>query len=155
MPDAVQDADPAGVFRLMYRSRSLIPAEARRAELGTLFSQARSNNKRRAISGALLVHGDWFVQVLEGEELAVRDLLDRISDDPRHEAVTLLESGPVGARVFARWAMARVSDGEEPDIPLIAHTDGIAPAAGRGTTPDQDAVLDVMRDVLRGAPQSV
>ena len=156
MPDAVQDAAAsADTFRLMYRSRNLIPVEDRRTELGLLFSQARSNNKGRAISGALLVYGDWFVQVLEGEELAVRDLLERISGDPRHEAVTVLESGPVGSRVFARWAMARVSDGGQPDIPLIAHADGISPAAGRGTTPEQDAVLDVMRDALRAAPQSV
>jgi hypothetical protein len=155
MPDAVQDAAAPQVFRLMYRSRSRIPAEDRRTELGALFSQARSTNKRRAISGALLVHGDWFVQVLEGEESAVRDLLDRISGDPRHEEVTLLESGPVASRVFARWAMARVSDDGQPDIPLIAHTDGISPAAGRGTTPEQDEVLDRMRSALRATPQNV
>ena len=156
MPDAVQDAVSAGVFRLMYRSRNLIPDETRRAELGTLFSQARSNNKRRSISGALLVHGDWFVQVLEGEEAAVRDLYARIERDVRHERVALLDTGTVAHRVFGRWAMARVSDeADQPDIPLIAHTDGIARAAGRPTTPEQDELLDVMRDAVRAAAQTV
>jgi hypothetical protein len=45
--------------------------------------------------------------------------------------------------------MARVSDDGERDIPLIAHTDGISPAAGRPTTPEQDEVLAVMRAALR------
>jgi hypothetical protein len=45
--------------------------------------------------------------------------------------------------------MARVSDDGERDIPLIAHTDGISPAAGRPTTPEQDELLAVMRAALR------
>ena len=54
------------VFRLIYRSRDLIPPDTRKTELGALFSEARSNNKKQDITGALLVHGDWFAQVLEG-----------------------------------------------------------------------------------------
>ncbi|HEX3750816.1 MAG TPA: hypothetical protein VHW06_09650 [Streptosporangiaceae bacterium] len=51
--------------------------------------------------------------------------------------------------MFGRWAMARVSAEGEPDIPLIAHQDGISPASSRGTTPAQEAVLDVMRQATR------
>src|SRR5205823_2953007 len=76
MPDAAQD--PGSVFRLMYRSHSLIPAGGRKAELGLLFTQARSQNKARGLTGALLVSDDWFVQVLEGEEQTVRALFARI-----------------------------------------------------------------------------
>jgi hypothetical protein len=46
--------------------------------------------------------------------------------------------------------MARVSTDEEPDIPLIAHTSGIIPAAGRGSTPEQEAILDIMREATGG-----
>ncbi len=52
--------------------------------------------------------------------------------------------------MFSRWAMARVSADGEPDIRLIAHPDGIAPAMSPGTTPGQEAVLDVMRAATRG-----
>ena len=153
MPDAAQDT--GSVFRLMYRSHSRSPAVDRKAELGALFTQARSRNKARSLSGALLVSDDWFVQVLEGEEQTVRTLFARIQQDPRHDSVTLLESDPVATRVFARWAMAEVADDGGADIPLIAHADGISPAAGRGTTPEQDAVLDLMRSAVRSAPQAV
>jgi hypothetical protein len=132
-------------FRLMYRSRSRIPETDRKIELGTLFSAARRNNKRAGVTGALLLTGNWFVQVLEGDEATVRSLYDTIAKDPRHDSVTLLDSGDVAERVFARWSMAKVAEDGEPDIPLIAHEDGIAPAAGRGTTPAQYRLLGTMR----------
>jgi len=138
-----------GTFRLMYRSRDLISADEREVALGHLFSFARSNNKALGICGALLVDGDHFVQTLEGDEGPVRDLFARIARDDRHDQVELLSAGAVDGRVFARWSMARIGHDGEPDVPLIAHLDGISPAAGRGTTPDQDAVLDVMRAAAR------
>ena len=143
------------VYRLMYRSRNRIPEDQRKKELGTLFTAARSNNKAQGITGALLLSGDWFVQVLEGGEVAVRALFSSIERDPRHAEVTLLEGRAVPERVFARWAMARVSDDGERDIPLIAHTDGISPSAGRPTTPEQDELLAVMRAALRSATPAV
>jgi Sensors of blue-light using FAD len=141
-------------FRLMYRSHNRIPAAQRRVALGELFSQARSNNKKRHLCGALLMSGDTFVQVLEGEEGEVRALFERIERDGRHEHVDLLESGAVAEPVFSRWAMAKVAEEDGPDIPLIAHTDGISPAAGRRTTPEQEAVLDRMRAAARSASRA-
>ena len=154
MTEAAQAPEADGVFRLIYRSRNLIPPDDRRTELGSLFSAARSNNKKQKITGALLVHGDWFAQVLEGDEAPVRALFARIEQDGRHDRVSVLEAGSA-QRVFGRWAMARVSAEGEPDIPLIAHRDGISPAAGRGTTPDQEAVLDVMRQATRDDARAV
>lgn len=144
-------AESDSVFRLIYRSRDRLPEPGRRAALGDLFSQARSNNKRAGLTGALLLGDAWFVQTLEGEQGVVRELFTRIEADPRHDGVEVLEAGPVPARVFARWAMARIGDGDEPDIPLIAHEQGIGPAAPRGETSDeQEGVLKVMRDATRG-----
>lgn len=151
MTDPTPNRPGESTFRLMYRSRTLIPQDQRKVELGRLFSEARSNNKQQGITGALLLSEDWFVQVLEGEEDAVRALFTHIERDDRHDSVSVLETGKVPARVFARWAMAKVAEHGEPDIPLIAHTDGISPAAGRGTTPEQDDLLDVMRGAALAA----
>jgi Sensors of blue-light using FAD len=148
----VDGAQTAGseVFRLVYRSQSLIPADERRTELGLLFTDARARNKRRGISGALLLSDDWFVQALEGDERVVRSLYARIENDRRHHAVELLEQGLVPGRVFARWAMARV--GDDGDLPLIAHADGISVAAPRDrTTASQEEVLARMREAGRAA----
>lgn len=149
MTDAVPPPANQPTFRLIYRSRDRIPTQDRRTELGSLFSSARSNNKARNVTGALLLTEDWFVQVLEGEESTVRSLFSRIERDPRHDSVSLLAAGEVDGRVFGRWSMAKVAEEGEPDIPLIASTKGIASAAGRGTTPEQDSLLDLMRDAAR------
>ena len=143
------------VFRLIYRSRMRIAAEARKSELGEIFSIARSNNKRLGVTGALLVWDEFFVQTLEGDETVVRDLYDRIHRDARHERVAIISEDPAAERVFGRWSMARVGDGDEPDIPLLMNRDkgGISPAAPRPTTPDQEAVLGDMREAARSGAQ--
>ncbi len=138
---------PSGeTFRLMYLSHDLIDPEDSKRALGDLFSEARRNNKSRNITGALLVTGQTFIQTLEGEEAVVREVYETIRRDKRHDRVELLETGTVPERVFGHWSMARVSEDGEPDIPLIAHTDGISPAAGRRITPAAAQVLDTMRE---------
>jgi Sensors of blue-light using FAD len=150
MDVATTEPTTGEVFRLIYRSRARIPQDGRRAELGELFSVARSNNKKQQVTGALLLKDDYFVQTLEGEEQVVRALFARIEQDPRHDDVELLETGTVSGRVFVRWAMAKVADEGTPDIPLIAHVEGISPAAPRGdATPEQEDVLTVMRQAAR------
>ncbi len=134
------------VFRLLYRSHDRTPPEGRKAELGALFTVARSRNKQLGVTGALLLADGHFVQVLEGDEMIVRALYDHIATDPRHDHVELIETTVLAARVFARWAMAEVGlDGAS--VPLIAHADGISPAAGHPSTPEQAAVLATMRAV--------
>ena len=153
--DDATTSSTESTFRLMYRSRNKIPVDQRKTELGTLFSTARSNNKKQQITGALLIFGDWFAQVLEGAEAPIRAIFAIIEQDPRHENISVIQSGPADERVFSRWAMARVSVDGEPDIRLIAHTDGIAPAMRRSTTPEQDALLDIMRAATRGDTHAV
>jgi len=150
MDTALPNPDSGEVFRLIYHSRNRIAPEHRKTGLGSLFSVARAKNKRLGITGALLISGDWFAQTLEGDEDAVRALFATIERDSRHEHVSVLEDRTVPGRVFARWAMARVSADGEPDIPLIAGTGGIIPAAGQSATPEQDSILDIMREATRG-----
>ncbi|WP_018332897.1 BLUF domain-containing protein [Actinomycetospora chiangmaiensis] len=145
------DSDGDQVFRLTYRSRLRVPQPDRKAELGAIFSTARSKNSRAGITGALLVWEDHIVQSLEGDEEAVRALYDVIERDPRHDRVEMLGT-ETAARVFGRWSMARVTEDDEPDIPLLMNRDkgGISPAAPRATTLEQDAALDAMREQIRG-----
>ncbi len=138
-------------FRLIYRSRNRIPENSRKAELGAIFSVARSSNTKQDVTGALLTHGDWFVQALEGDEGTVRDLYERIYKDRRHEKVAVIFADEVPDRVFSRWAMAKVAADGEPDIPLIMNVQkgGAVRAAPRPTTPEQESLLEFMRDSIR------
>lgn len=138
-------------FQLIYRSRDCLPAEEREDELGDLFARSRSNNEKRNITGALLLSGQWFVQVLEGEEDVVRSLFATIQGDPRHDGVELLFEGLTDPRTFAHWSMAKVTMPES-DIPLIARMSEIASASNHRMTPAMVRILDIMRDAVDQGP---
>ena len=146
--DVVAPLAAAGaLFALAYRSHSRVPTARADHELADILRVARVNNAARGITGALLLYDDWFAQVLEGPEGAVRDLFHRIAQDKRHDGVELLDQGPVEKRVFERWAMAYVGEHGDPDIPMMAVGDSVVPAAEWHHKSAQDAQL---RQATRG-----
>jgi hypothetical protein len=146
--ESSSDGDVAEpVFRLIYRSHSLIDAVDRSSELASIFTSARRNNRGHEITGALLVSNGVFVQALEGAEGEVRELFDVIRGDSRHDQVKLVQQ-TVAPRTFGRWAMAEVAAAEGPDIRLVSNTKvGEIVAMGRdpSITPVQEQVLTFMR----------
>ena len=135
------------VFRLIYRSHSLVDADDRTTVLGDIFNAARRNNRGLGITGALVVTDDTFVQTLEGDESAVRELFASISRDSRHDQVSVLEETSTD-RIFGRWAMARVSADGGPDIRLLAHAGKggiVAAPKDPSITPAQETLLAYMR----------
>lgn len=66
---------------------------------------ARNNNTRDGITGALVCRHDIFLQLLEGPEARVRATIERIGRDDRHVGMKTLASGQVSTRLFADWAM--------------------------------------------------
>ena len=136
------------MFRLVYYSHSTIPTERRQEVLANIFDVARSKNKKIGVTGALLITDHWFVQTLEGDEATVTSLFDHISGDTRHERVSVVETGLVEGRTFARWSMAQVSKSGHADIPLHNVGGRIHSAAGSNQTEAQRALLTRMRNVI-------
>ncbi len=83
-------------------------------ELLRLLQECRENNAELGVTGMLLYCNSTFVQVLEGEEKPINDLLAKIRRDPRHSSVHLLSRKQIDRREYADWSMGfkRVS-GEE------------------------------------------
>ena len=67
--------------------------------------QSRMNNVRLGLTGALLCHGQRFIQILEGEEQQVLTKYRTISVNPRHRNVHLLSQEPIEKRQFPQWTM--------------------------------------------------
>jgi adenylate cyclase len=93
--------------RVRYISRftlSLSPTD-----IDQIVETSQKNNPRRNITGMLVASGDLFYQLLEGPKAEIDSLYDRISKDPRHEQILLLES-EVGNfdRICPDWAMQKV-----------------------------------------------
>ena len=128
----------------------MIPADHAEAELAHILRAARVNNASLGITGALMLYDDWFAQLLEGTEAAVRGLFDRIAADPRHNGVELLDQGPSERRLFERWAMAYVGEHGQPDAPMMAVGEDVVPAADWRLDAEQDERLAALRQATRG-----
>ena len=139
-------ADTDAVFRLVYRSQLTIPPESRGTEIASILEDSRRKNVDREVTGALLIWQDYVVQTLEGEETVVRGLYEKIADDPRHEAVTLLEAKGVADRNFAKWSMARISDMDQPNgIPMLSNNVDEIGMSPDGERRESDPVITAMR----------
>lgn len=74
-------------------------------QLTELLQIAREKNTAAQITGMLLYKDGNFMQVLEGEESAVKQVYNHISADNRHKGVIVLLSGTVENRTFPDWSM--------------------------------------------------
>ncbi len=79
-----------------------------REEVEAILATSARNNPARGITGLLLFNGRNFLQLLEGEEAEVAGLMERITADPRHAGVSVLDKRAIPARVCPDWAMKRV-----------------------------------------------
>ena len=73
--------------------------------LAGILSAAQRNNSRDGITGALICREDLYMQLLEGEEVAVEAAYERIRRDNRHGEIKKLFSEKPSARLFPTWAM--------------------------------------------------
>jgi hypothetical protein len=102
------------LIQLVYRSRSLIEG----AEYDKLMATCLRNNPNRGITGVLISHSGWFLQVLEGSAVNVNSLFKVIENDPRHSDFLLLRFLAVEARDFSDWSMASIEVDEHRFINL-------------------------------------
>jgi hypothetical protein len=76
------------------------------SELNDILATSRENNARSGISGMLLYKDGNLMQVLEGDESAVRVLYAKITADDRHHGHMVLWDGYASGRQFSDWSMA-------------------------------------------------
>ena len=86
--------------------------------LREIAQESAKRNRERGITGVMLVQDRNVVQVLEGEEDAVRALYNKISKDNRHGACTVLLPRHCEARAFSDWHMG-LSEVEPDDEDLF------------------------------------
>ena len=103
------------LIQLVYRSRSLIEGE----DYDKLMRTCLRNNPTRGITGVLISHSGWFLQVLEGSAVNITSLLKSIENDPRHSHFLLIRLHAIQSRDFGDWSMASISVDEQRFIHLV------------------------------------
>jgi hypothetical protein len=81
-------------------------------DLDQLLTNCRRNNAAASVTGALLYHNGYFMQLIEGQLDAINAIYDRIQADPRHEVLSVLFEDEISARFFPDWTMGyRAAEG--------------------------------------------
>ncbi|MBA3527104.1 MAG: BLUF domain-containing protein [Pseudomonadota bacterium] len=91
---------------LTYTSRASLDLGAR--DLEKIHRTALEFNALDGVTGMLVFNGTRFLQVIEGAETAITDLLARLRRDRRHSAIEVRDERPIKVRSFPGWSMELV-----------------------------------------------
>lgn len=94
----------APLYEVLYAST--LATDQPLSAIAAIAAHARTRNRLHGITGLLVFDGLRFCQQLEGPEDAVRALLRRIQDDPRHIYVEVLHDAPAAQRRFQNFSLA-------------------------------------------------
>jgi hypothetical protein len=75
-------------------------------DITDILKASRKWNTKYDITGCLLYYDTQFIQILEGDKNAIKQLFANIQKDTRHENVTLLKENEKEKRFFVDWNMA-------------------------------------------------
>ncbi|WP_199803339.1 BLUF domain-containing protein [Erythrobacter rubeus] len=88
--------------QLIYHSQ---PFGFDHAMLAGILVQARHNNRRNDITGALICRRDVYLQLIEGPARAIDALYSQILRDDRHCNIRMVHSETINERIFPEWEM--------------------------------------------------
>jgi uncharacterized membrane protein (DUF373 family) len=74
-------------------------------DLEDILKTARENNARLGVTGMLLYGNKTFIQILEGEEDVVNELIKTIKRDPRHSNFHIVKKKHIEEHEYADWSM--------------------------------------------------
>ena len=92
------------MFCLVYRSTAQLAFKT--VDVKEMLEKARISNSRDNITGCLLYYEGEFIQYLEGNQIKVLNLFDKIKADKRHKDISILAHGITDSREFKDWEMA-------------------------------------------------
>lgn len=93
------------LHRAVYVSRAVAGVGRTTLSIAEILSVSDRNNRRDGLTGMLIIHDGWFIQVLEGSRIAIERLLRVLREDPRHDQLRLLDLTPIADRNFGAWSM--------------------------------------------------
>ena len=94
------------LHKVIYVSRATLEWHIGQTEcVAGIMATSPGNNRRLAVTGALLACDNWYLQILEGRRIDVDAVMGRIAADPTHCNIRRIASGPADGRLFSLWSM--------------------------------------------------
>ena len=94
------------LIQLIYASR--VSRALGPADIKDILAASQRNNARAGVTGALCLNNGIFLQLLEGDRLAVNALYHRLLKDGRHRDPAVLDLCEIPHRRFTSWSMGLI-----------------------------------------------
>ncbi|MGB3624654.1 MAG: BLUF domain-containing protein [Henriciella sp.] len=91
------------MYRLIYQSHA--SHRLSWLEIEAIAARATYKNARFEVTGVLFSSGLTFCQILEGRQLDIAYLMERIAGDPRHCNLKIITECDIEERAFDDWSM--------------------------------------------------
>lgn len=122
------------------------------ADLESLLSAARENNKANNITGMLLYDRlGTFIQAIEGEKQDIDALFQKIASDSRHGEIEKLSYKEINERSFSDWQMAFDSF-EDVSLALDSNTNHTQEVDTQSSAQDYDEMVSTLKLVVEKLP---
>jgi hypothetical protein len=137
------------MLELVYKSKA--KENITQTEIEAILETAQKFNQANALTGCLVFHNNYFIQLLEGEESVLRTLYDRIANDSRHSEIELLYEKNKTQRNFENWGMAFVNLDENDTLSKKLFEDNVTTYADitPKITKASDIFWDEVKELLR------
>lgn len=141
----LQDNQQQTLHHIMYMSN--VVGMMSEDDLKQILVKSRTNNTQRHITGMLVLSGDNWMQILEGEQATITAMFRRIQADPRHVNVYKLADGAVRQRSFPDWSMGFTTASPEKFERLVGYFNPAATEfAHADLTQADEEVLSLLKE---------
>ena len=118
----VNKADNSAVYKLIYASKAV--DNLCENDLIAILTTARKFNQLSYITGMLIYHHGFFLQIIEGEKADIINLFySHITNDKRHHNISVFHEGYALKREFANWQMGFYGTNGHETYNLLGLTD--------------------------------
>ena len=101
---------------IIYTSKYVGRAEDINDILADIVIRSEKNNLKYGITGLLFYHNGRFIQVLEGERVALEGLMSILENDDRHNNIQRIVDEPIKKRAFQEWSMDSLNLSEDATV---------------------------------------
>lgn len=97
--------------RLIYSS--IASEEVNFDIVGEILTHAVKRNKDKHITGMMVYDGHSFLQCIEGDEVVINELWEKLNTDPRHHSLHISGEEYDEKRLFSNWNMGYMNNSHE------------------------------------------
>ena len=116
VPQKPKAANTPPLHLLVYTSEYTGKDEDINNVLKDIIRDSKINNRQYNITGLLFYHSRSFVQIIEGQDNDLEELMSILESDPRHKNIIRIVYEPIEKRAFSDWNMSSFDLSDHIDI---------------------------------------